>query len=114
MDRPPNRLEPIVNVEIMPNSSQPSRADETPDFYRGATELRQIEPSAPNIELTRREREVIQALTYGWANKRIASELIISQDTVKFHLKSCYRKIGVRNRIEAVSVASRLGVIEFP
>lgn len=64
--------------------------------------------------LTRRELEVIEMLTRGWSNKRIASELSITQDTVKWHLKSAYRKFGVRCRLGAVCVASQLGLINFP
>lgn len=65
-------------------------------------------------QLTRREHQVVEMLARGWTNKRIAAELFVCEDTVKFHLKAAYRKIGVRRRIEAVFVASNLGLIRFP
>ncbi|TDU28964.1 regulatory LuxR family protein [Panacagrimonas perspica] len=68
----------------------------------------------PYAKLTRREQQVIQMLSRGWSNKRIASELFVAQDTVKFHLKASYRKIGVHSRMEAVYVASQLGLVRFP
>lgn len=73
-----------------------------------------IEVSPPFRRLTPREQQIVQLLTHGWSNKRIASELFLSQDTIKFHLKASYRKIGVRSRMEAVTVASRLGLVRFP
>ncbi len=54
----------------------------------------------PN-ELTRREKEVITELSRGLYYKEIASKIFISQETVKKHVRSIYRKMGVRNRMEA-------------
>jgi DNA-binding NarL/FixJ family response regulator len=54
--------------------------------------------------LTRREREVLELAARGIENKVIATELSISQDTVKSHLKKVYRKLHVRNRTEAALV----------
>jgi pimeloyl-ACP methyl ester carboxylesterase/DNA-binding CsgD family transcriptional regulator len=52
--------------------------------------------------LTRREREILASLTQGLANKEIAHRLHISEKTVRNHLSSVYRKIGVRNRTQAI------------
>lgn len=51
--------------------------------------------------LTRRETEVITELSKGLYYKEIAGKIFISQETVKKHVKSIYRKMGVRNRVEA-------------
>ena len=51
--------------------------------------------------LTRREREIIHELAQGLYYKEIASKAFISPETVKQHLKNIYRKMGVRNRVEA-------------
>ncbi len=51
--------------------------------------------------LTEREREVLALLAAGHPNRRIADELFLSQDTVKTHLRSLYRKLGVQNRTQA-------------
>lgn len=51
--------------------------------------------------LTRRETEVINELSKGLYYKEIAGKIFISPETVKKHVKSIYRKLGVRNRVEA-------------
>ena len=65
-----------------------------------------IGPSAPLDELleplTRREREVLQMLAAGLANKEIAARLAISDHTVKFHIASILGKLGASTRTEAV------------
>jgi two-component system, NarL family, response regulator YdfI len=61
--------------------------------------------------LTRREREVLQMLASGVGNKEIASQLAISEHTVKFHVTSILGKLGASSRTEAVSLAVRLGLI---
>jgi DNA-binding CsgD family transcriptional regulator len=53
--------------------------------------------------LTPREIEILVAVGEGLPNKAIARKLDISQHTVKFHLESVFRKLGVRTRAEAVA-----------
>jgi NarL family two-component system response regulator YdfI len=61
--------------------------------------------------LTRREREVLQMLAAGLANKEIAARLAISDHTVKFHVASILGKLGASTRTEAVSVGIRRGLV---
>ena len=74
-----------------------------------------IGPSAPLDELleplTRREREVLQMLAAGLANKEIAARLAISDHTVKFHVASILGKLGASTRTEAVSAGIRRGLV---
>jgi DNA-binding NarL/FixJ family response regulator len=51
--------------------------------------------------LTDRELEILLLVAAGASNARIAAELWVSEQTVKFHLSNTYRKLGVRNRTEA-------------
>lgn len=71
--------------------------------------------SAPIAELaeplTPREREILQMLASGLANKEIASKLSISDHTVKFHVTSILGKLGAASRTEAVSVGIRRGLV---
>ena len=53
--------------------------------------------------LTPREREVLAMLAEGETNASIARRLVVSEDTVKTHVKHILRKLGVRNRSQAVS-----------
>lgn len=58
----------------------------------------------PFAELTSRERELLTALANGWTNLQIASRIGISRNTVKYHLKNLYDKLGVSNRAMAVAM----------
>jgi len=62
---------------------------------------------APGTEgmdaLTPRERDLLASLADGRTNSQIAHELGISLNTVKFHLKNLYEKLGVNNRAQAVA-----------
>ncbi|WP_143730568.1 helix-turn-helix transcriptional regulator [Microbulbifer sp. GL-2] len=58
--------------------------------------------SIPNIlPLTRREQEILGQLTTGEPNSAIASKLHLSEHTVKNHMYNIFRKIGVKNRLQA-------------
>jgi two-component system, NarL family, response regulator YdfI len=61
--------------------------------------------------LTRREREVLQMLAAGLANKEIAARLNISDHTAKFHVASILGKLGASTRTEAVALGIRNGLI---
>jgi DNA-binding NarL/FixJ family response regulator len=71
--------------------------------------------SAPLAELpeqlTPREREVLQRLAAGLANKQIADQLRISEHTVKFHVASILGKLGASTRTEAVALGIRHGLV---
>ena len=60
--------------------------------------------------LTRREQEILTLAAHGHTNRGIAEILWVAAHTVKFHLSNVYRKLGVRNRAEAVEAARRLGL----
>jgi DNA-binding NarL/FixJ family response regulator len=61
--------------------------------------------------LSDREREVLDLIASGATNREIAAQLYLSPHTIKEHTSSLYRKLGVRNRAEAVQKAQRLGLI---
>ncbi|MBK8781109.1 MAG: response regulator transcription factor [Anaerolineales bacterium] len=63
--------------------------------------------------LTAREKEVLQLMAQGLANKQIALSLSISEHTVKFHLSSLYAKLGISSRTEAVRRGIELGLISL-
>ena len=60
------------------------------------------------IALTNREREVLHGIRSGQSNKEIASDLSLSEVTVKHHIKSLRGKLGARNRAHAVCLADEL------
>lgn len=68
----------------------------------------------PGADLTEREREVLAYLARGLSNAEISRELSVSLATVKFHLANIYTKLGVNNRVEAVTTALEYNLIERP
>ncbi len=62
--------------------------------------------------LSPREREVLELIAAGSTNPEIAGRLYLSPHTVKEHTSSLYRKLGARNRAEAVQLAQRIGLLE--
>ncbi len=63
--------------------------------------------------ITRRETEVLQAITDGCSTPQIAARLYLSQKTVKNHLASIYQKLDARDRTQAVLIALRLGIVQL-
>ena len=63
------------------------------------------------IELSIREREILQLSVRGMSNMEIGESLFINVNTVKFHKKKLFLKLHVKNIIEAISVASNLKLI---
>ena len=64
----------------------------------------------PATSLSSRERQIVELMAQGSTNGEIAGELHLSPHTVKDHASAVYRKLGVRNRAEAVRRAERLGL----
>jgi DNA-binding CsgD family transcriptional regulator len=60
-------------------------------------------PGDPNTPLTRREFEILRHLAEGRTNAAIAAHLVLSEGTVKTHVRNILRKLGVSNRVEAVA-----------
>jgi DNA-binding NarL/FixJ family response regulator len=78
---------------------------------RGMTRFA-LKTEQPEPLLSEREREVLELIAAGSTNREIAEQLYLSPYTVKEHSSALYRKLGVRNRAEAVLRAQRIGLLE--
>lgn len=64
-------------------------------------------------DLTPREADVLEQIVYGRSNKEIATELEISEATVKTHINSLLSKLGVTDRTQAATTAIRRGIVPW-
>jgi two-component system nitrate/nitrite response regulator NarL len=91
-------LDPSMVASMLGELSRPRDA-EKPD------------PEAAKLaSLSERECEIIALLCQGMPNKQVASELSISEVTVRYHLGHIYQKLGVEGRLELVIYAFRHGL----
>ena len=85
------------------------------DLSRPATQqaARQAagEGSITDGHLTTREEEILRLVSRGMSNREIAQELIVSENTVKTHVKNILSKLHMKNRSEAAAYAARIGVL---
>ncbi|MGE3775451.1 MAG: LuxR C-terminal-related transcriptional regulator, partial [Gammaproteobacteria bacterium] len=60
-------------------------------------------------EFTDRERQILAQIVNYMSNAQIAANLVVTRDTVKFHIKNIYAKLGVKNRLEAIRAVRQRG-----
>ena len=75
---------------------------------------RRIEADHDGRSLTDRELEVLRLIAKGMSNKDIAAELVISQNTVRNHVRNILEKLQVRSRVEAAMYAVREKLVDAP
>ena len=63
------------------------------------------------LELSKRELEILNLLARGYSNQEIATKLLVSVSTVKTHIQNLFEKLDVKRRIQAVEKAKRLNLI---
>jgi two-component system, NarL family, response regulator DevR len=71
-----------------------------------------VPPRGSRGKLTRRQREILQLLANGESTTVAASELDLSEETIKTHTKNALARLGARNRTHAVAIAMREALIE--
>ncbi len=90
-------------VAFAPEDRARAGASETP------ADVGVADAEAASVGLTERERDILRALASANTYRRVADELGVSVNTVRFHVKNVYAKLGVGTRLEAVDRARQLG-----
>jgi NarL family two-component system response regulator LiaR len=67
-----------------------------------------------NIQLTKREIEILALIVEGFSNKEIAKRLFLSNSTVQFHVSNILSKLGVSKRTEAAYLALKQKLVKLP
>jgi DNA-binding NarL/FixJ family response regulator len=78
---------------------------------RLVSELTRAEQENDDVKLTKREKDVLALLVKGNSNKEMAENMFISEKTVKNHLTSIFRKLGVKDRTQAAVYALRNNIV---
>ena len=62
--------------------------------------------------LTNREKEILEKLALGFSNYELADKMCISVNTIRYHLRNIFSKLGTKSRAQAIVMARRLGLIK--
>jgi DNA-binding NarL/FixJ family response regulator len=75
------------------------------------TTVRSTVPEIPQVTLSMREMQVLTGMSQGKSNAQIGRELYLSEDTIKTHARRLFRKLGAKDRAEAVATGFRRGMM---
>ncbi len=70
-----------------------------------------VSDSPNNSQLTKRELQVLHAISMGGTSREIATQLQMSERTVEFHITNILRKLGAKGRLEAAMKAKEIGIL---
>ncbi len=81
------------------------------------TDSARVQPASERLgsevtQLTIREQEILRLVARGLSNNEIGDELMVSENTVKTHIKNILGKLHMKNRSEAANYAARLGMTQ--
>ena len=108
-DEPPERL--IAAVRTVAAGEALLSPTITKRVIQEFTRIPRTTPPPELQELTAREREIFQLVAEGLSNPEIAERLFISETTVKTHVTHVFQKLGLRDRVQAVVLAYRSGLV---
>jgi DNA-binding NarL/FixJ family response regulator len=109
-DEPPERL--IAAVRTVAAGEALLSPAVTKRVIKEFTRLPRAEPPAEIEELTARELEIFGLIAEGLSNLEIGERLFIGETTVKTHVTHILQKLGLRDRVQAVVLAYRTGLVE--
>lgn len=102
----------VKSVDVRDLASALRQAVEGTVFHALGLQHDSEEQLAESSGLTKRELVILKAVARGLSNQAIGRELWVSEQTVKFHLRNVFRKLGVASRTEAARYAFEHGLVE--
>jgi len=108
----------VVREVLVPAEAPPERSGaESKDLLFGSGPLGKPAPFAPNTDrqqalgITARELEILTLVARGFSNREIATQLFVSENTVKTHCARAFDKLGAARRTQAVQRGKELGLL---
>jgi two-component system, NarL family, response regulator LiaR len=108
----------VVKEVLVPAEAPPERSGaESKDLLFASGPLRKHAPFAPNtakqqtLGITSRELEILNLVARGFSNREIATQLFVSENTVKTHCARAFDKLGAARRTQAVQRGKELGLL---
>jgi two-component system, NarL family, response regulator LiaR len=108
----------VVKEVLVPSETPPERSGaESKDLLVGSVPLGMRVPFAPNAVqqqatgITARELEILTLIARGFSNREIATQLFVSENTVKTHCARTFDKLGAARRTQAVRRGKELGLL---
>lgn len=81
-------------------------------MYPKSSESKEIDQQKiKSLEITDREYEVLQLISKGLSNKEIASQLFLTESTIKTHVSNLLVKLNAKRRTQAIQVAQELNIL---
>jgi DNA-binding NarL/FixJ family response regulator len=112
-DTPPEQL--VAGIQVVARGESllaPSITRRLIEEFAAKAPAAEAAPAPELEELTARELEVFRLMARGLSNAEIASELVVSETTVKTHVARVLMKLGLRDRVQGVVYAYEHGVVE--
>ncbi|MGH3014194.1 MAG: response regulator [Gaiellaceae bacterium] len=102
----------VKSVDVRDLAAALRQAIEGTVFHAVGVPDKSDEGLAGSVGLTKRELVILKAVARGLSNQAIGREFWVSEQTVKFHLRNIFRKLGVGSRTEAARYAFEHGLVE--
>ncbi len=104
-------LDKLLSGLIRAGTLSPAATDFTGKVLSQIQPAADAQPASDAAQLTPRELEVLHHLAVGHTYAEIADRLVITENTLKYHIKNIYGKLNVNNRVQAVAAAKALGAL---
>ncbi|WP_199589042.1 response regulator transcription factor [Blastococcus sp. TF02A-26] len=103
---------PLASVGAHSAAPAPAWNGASPLAGSAPTTVRAAVAQAPAVSLSMREMQVLTGMSQGKSNAQIGRELYLSEDTIKTHARRLFRKLGAKDRAEAVATGFRRGMMQ--